>query len=52
VRAADEDAASIDALYTALDRAGPDGSVPLTVVRGVDEHALTVQLSADSDNER
>src|SRR5207237_506984 len=46
VRVAGDDATRVDTLFAALDGAGPGGSLPLTVVRGVEEHALTVELDA------
>ncbi|SRR5581483_8192322 len=36
---------SLDALYTALDAAGADGTLPLTVVRGTEEREVEVSLS-------
>jgi serine protease Do len=45
VAAAGREATRVDALYEALDQAGPGGSLALTVLRGVEEHALEVQLT-------
>jgi len=36
---------SLDALYTALDSAGEEGRLPLTVVRGTEEREVEVSLS-------
>jgi S1-C subfamily serine protease len=36
---------SLDVLYTALDAAGADGTLPLTVVRGTEEREVEVSLS-------
>jgi S1-C subfamily serine protease len=36
---------SVDALYTALDSLPDDGKLPLTVVRGTEEHELEVSFS-------
>ena len=47
VAAAGEPVRRLDDLFRALDAAGPDGSLDLTLVRGVDERAITVSLAAD-----
>jgi S1-C subfamily serine protease len=44
VRAGGNDVDGIDALHRSIDRAA-NGSVGLTVVRGVDEHDLDVELA-------
>lgn len=51
VAAAGRESTRIDALYEALDEAGPGGSLALTVVRGVDEHALEIRLPAPSGSD-
>jgi serine protease Do len=47
VAAAGEPVRRLDDLFRAVDAAGPDGSLDLTLVRGVDERAVTVSLAAD-----
>jgi serine protease Do len=47
VAAAGAPVAGLDALYEALDAAAKDGKLELTVVRGIEEHAVSVDLSAD-----
>jgi serine protease Do len=44
VSAGGEDVASIDALLSAVDRVGPDGSLSVRVLRGSDEVALEVHF--------
>ncbi len=44
VAAANARVDSVDALYAALDRAAPDGTIDLRIVRGVDEHDVAVGL--------
>lgn len=47
VAAAGEPVRRVDDLFRVVDAAGPDGSLDLTLVRGVDERAVTVSLAAD-----
>jgi serine protease Do len=45
VRAGDRELDGVDALYDALDAAGPSGTLDLTIVRGTDERLVSVELA-------
>jgi serine protease Do len=45
VKAGERELDGLDALYGALDDAGPSGTLALTVLRGTDEHDLTVSFN-------
>jgi serine protease Do len=47
VGAADQPVDGVEALYAALDRVGPDGTLDLRVVRGVDERQMAVDFSGE-----
>jgi DNA-binding MarR family transcriptional regulator len=44
VRAAQYELRSIASLYAAIDAAAPTGRLRITILRGVDEHKLTIQI--------
>jgi S1-C subfamily serine protease len=44
VAAADREIGRVEALYEALDGAGAQGSLELTLVRGTDERTVTVEF--------
>jgi S1-C subfamily serine protease len=46
VAAGDRPITRVDALFDALDAAGPDGSLSLGIVRGTDERDVVVSLEA------
>lgn len=51
VRAADREVDGVDPLHAALDAVGADGVLSLRVVRGADEHELTVAFEARAPEE-
>lgn len=52
VRAARDELRSIADLYAAIDAATPTGRLRITLLRGVDEHAVTIQLATTRRHRR